>query len=386
MKKKFLAALLAVSMVASLCACGNQTEPTDDSQATETTTNANKKSTRDYNAEEYVTVGALENLTANTDVYTFTDADVEKEVMAQINYYIEYMDLYNYSPSDKQTVETGDVVNMNYKGVKDGEAFQGGTAEGAHLKIGSGKFIPGFEDGLIGHNVGDSFDLPLTFPEEYQMPDLAGQDVVFTVSINSIDTPSDPEITPELIQGMGMNYNSLEEYLADVKSYMQKSCDDRNKSAKASAAWDVVYPLCEVKDAPQEMVDDALATLKENIQSYADYYGVSMDEFIEQNMEMTKEDFEKDALETAQDAAKEKLAIAAIAKKAGIEVTDADVQATAEAEYASNNYESAEAMLAAIGEGSYYDYLLSEKVNDYLIGIVSFTENAPISMFEETQQ
>ena len=95
---------------------------------------------------------------------------------------------------EKSVVESGDTVNIDFEGKKDGVAFDGGTSQGYNLTIGSGSFIDGFEDGLIGVNVGDTVDLNLTFPEGYQNADLAGQDVVFTVTVNFICASNSSEM------------------------------------------------------------------------------------------------------------------------------------------------------------------------------------------------
>lgn len=138
----------------------------------------------DYKVEKYVKLNDYMNMTVELSKdYTVSDADIQS--------YIEYlMSMYpSYEVSDKKTVESGDVVNIDYVGKIDGEEFSGGSATGQHLEIGSGSFIDGFEDGLIGKNVGETVELNLTFPEDYtNNTDLAGKAVVFTVTINSIDT------------------------------------------------------------------------------------------------------------------------------------------------------------------------------------------------------
>ena len=96
-----------------------------------------------------------------------------------------------YTKGDKTTVESGDVVNIDYTGTLNGEAFDGGSDTGYNLEIGSGQFIDGFEDGLIGANVGESRDLNLTFPEDYPSADMAGQAVVFHVTVNGIMNAAD---------------------------------------------------------------------------------------------------------------------------------------------------------------------------------------------------
>lgn len=156
----------------------------------------------------------------------------------------------------------------------------------------------------------------------------------------------------------------------------------KNSDAKKSAVWNAVYATCEVSDAPQELVDDIKTRIAANAQSYADYYKVDLATFITNYMGLTEEEYEKQTAESAAESAKEKLAIAAIAKKAGISLSDDDVKAAAETEYSDYGYDSADALLSAIGQGAYYDYVLSDKVNEYLIDQVKIVENDPISITE----
>lgn len=388
MKKKVLTILLAMSMATSLMACGTKEaeqetqEDTAVESDTEELTDLSTVSTKNINVDDYVTIGDYSGLEVAVDIYNFSDEDVEQEMQTEFESYVEYMDAYDYSATEKDSVESGDIVNLNYCGKKDGEAFDGGTAEGAHLEIGSNSFIPGFEDGLIGHAVGEEFDLPLTFPEGYQNAELAGKDVVFEIKINSIDEKKMPEMTDDMIAGMGMEFQTVDAYREGTKEYLQSACDEQNQSGKESAVWSAVYEVCEVKDAPQELVDDAKSRIVANTESYAEYYQMDVEEFIQQNLGITKEEYDQQVEEAAQATAKEKLAVAAVAKQAGIELTDEDVRAYAESEYETYGYESVEAMYADVGSGPYYDYVLTEKLNEYLIGAVKVTENEPVSIMQ----
>ncbi len=387
MKKKLLAALLAVSMVMSLCACNSEKEGDATTETTESATaKAGAVSSKDFNPDDYVTVGDFEGIEVTVDVVNFTDADVEAQFDEEVEYYVEYSDLFTYTPSDKTTVEDGDIVNIDYVGKKDGVAFDGGTAQGHNLEIGSGSFIEGFEAGLIGHEVGETTTLNLTFPENYHSEDLAGAAVTFDVTINSINTREMPEVTDALIAQMDLGFDTIEAYKEDIRLYLQETCDETNETEKDTAVWEAVYAICEVKEPPQKLVDDLVATIKQNAEMYAQYYGATLDEFITTYMGQTMESFEAECQTSAVDNAKQKLAIAAIAKKAGIELSDADVKAAAEAEYEDYGYETADELIASIGEGAYYDYVLGEKVYEYLATCVTIKENEPVSVLAEEEE
>ena len=386
MKKKLLATLLAVSMVMSLCACNSEKEE-QATETTETTAEPGKISSRDFNAADYVTVGDYSGLEVEVDVVNFTDADVEKQFDEEVEYYIEYSDLFTYiEVTDRTTVEDGDFVNIDYVGKKDGVAFDGGTAQGHNLEIGSGSFIDGFEEGLIGHEVGETTTLNLTFPEEYHSEELAGAAVTFDVTINSINTREMPEITDELIAKMDLGFDTIDAYKEDIRVYLQETCDETNTSERDTVVWEAVYAVCDVKEPPKELVDDLTATVKKNAEMYASYYGVTLDEFISTYMGQTPEQFEAECRTSAVESAKQKLAVAAIAEKAGIKLSDEDVKAAAEAEYEDYGYETADDLIASLGDGAYYDYVLNEKVCEYLATCVTIKENAPVSVLAEDEE
>ena len=186
MKKKLLTAVL-LTMTMLLAGCSGK-------DAGEEATGSSES----INPEDYVKIGTLEGIEVTAEVEgEITEADVDAQIESELNYYVQYANMYDYEAvPDKTVVEDGDMVNIDYEGIKDGEAFAGGTAKGAYLEIGSGSFIDGFESGLVGHSVGEAVDLNLTFPENYSSTDLAGQAVVFHVTINSIHDAS-KQIVPE---------------------------------------------------------------------------------------------------------------------------------------------------------------------------------------------
>lgn len=395
MKKKLVVFMLVVGMVATLTACNAEEGKNDESTSQESGTAEGDAeegdpvgvvSSKDYDADEYVTIGDYEGIEVAVDVYNYTDADVQNQMQDEIEYYVDQYDLYNYTATDKTEVEEGDVVNIDYVGKKDGVAFEGGTATGHHLEIGSGSFIDGFESGLVGHKVGEKVSLNLTFPEDYDSEELAGAAVVFDVTINSIDIGSMPEFTDELVAGLQIGFDSIAAYKEDVENYLAESCEETNKSTREEAVWDAVYANCTVSEPPAELVEDAINRAMKNAELYAEYYGVELSEFIQTYMGVTQEQYEEESRLTAVESAKEKLAIAAIAKQAGIELTDKDVKEAAEAEYESYGYESVDVMLQEVGEGAYYDYVLTDKVYEYLAEHVTIREGEPVSILADTEE
>ena len=224
MKKKIAKVLVAGLIGLQLIGCSNQnTANTEENkETTETAENTEAASVSIYfneiNADEYVTLGDYKGLEVVSNVVTITDADVDA--------YIEYMLSMSGGAleevTDRDVVENGDVANIDYIGKKDGVAFDGGTAEGYDLGIGTGTFIPGFEEGLVGVKKGETVDLNLTFPENYSAADLAGAEVVFTVTVNGIYKEVTPEFTDEYVAELGIeNISTVEEYRAYMKGKWQ---------------------------------------------------------------------------------------------------------------------------------------------------------------------
>lgn len=357
MKKKTLTAL-AIAMTMLLAGCGSKDSGT-------------------INPDDYVKLGDLEGLETTVEVEgEITDEDVEQQINEELNYYVQYANLYEYEElPDKTVVEEGDVVNIDYEGIKDEEAFTGGTAEGAYLEIGSGSFIEGFESGLIGHSVGEEVDLNLTFPENYQSTELAGQAVVFHVKINSIHDAEKkyvPDFDDAFIQKANIGFSTMEEYKQDVREYMEEQRASNNETVINDAIWDVVYEACEVSDPPQEMVDEIKERVYKNAENYAAQAGVEFAEFVTASMNMTEEEFEEEANSVSIESAKNKLIMRAIAKKQGFEISQKVINETAEAEAEEYGYDTPEAYIEAIGgEDIYKDYLLSKKVDEYLATVVT---------------
>ncbi len=184
----------------------------------------------------------------------------------------------------KGTVQKGDIANIDYVGKKDGVAFEGGTASGYDLEIGSNSFIPGFEDGLIGKEIGSTVDLNLTFPESYQSAELAGKAVVFTVKINSVMHTFD-ELNEENAKASG--FASAEEVQADAEKY-----------AKEGAAWDAVYEKAEI-EYPEKETEVFFDFLMYNMEmQLKSSYGITLEQYV-QYASTTLDEFKKTVRESS---------------------------------------------------------------------------------------
>ena len=200
--------------------------------------------------ENYITLGEYQNLTVE-------ESPVEETTDEDVDAYIERQMIGNYSPvevTEDRPVQENDTVNIDYAGYQDGEAFDGGTAQDQNLRIGSGSYIEGFEDGLIGHRKGETVTLNLTFPEDYEPnPDLAGQPVVFEVTINSISEP--PTLTDEWAAD-NTDYDTAQEYWDAQKEALIQERANEYESQVKSDLFQQVMENSQIKDYPEDILND----------------------------------------------------------------------------------------------------------------------------------
>ncbi len=249
---------------------------------------------------------------------------VEESAPSVSDTYLEYVIQYQLSSSavneeitDREDVQEGDIANIDYTGKKDGEAFDGGSAEGYDLTIGSGSFIDGFEDGIIGHKVGDEFDLDLTFPEDYSNEDLAGQEVVFTVKVNSISQKVTPELTDDWVVSRNIDgVSTVEEYEDYVYNQLLSQAQSTYDSdVQDKAAQYVMENSTYPQDPPQEMIDRLAESMKTYYTNYATQYGMELDDFLTTFLGADEDDPEQIITDNATESAKELLVMKVIADR-----------------------------------------------------------------------
>ena len=239
-------------MAVSLCACGNKgKETTADATAATEQTGEEEQTTEETSAEEETKVSeradyvALEDLEVDeyvtlADYKEMTVQAAKTEVTDEvIENYINGNMLTTYPVTDR-AVEDGDLVTIDFVGKKDGETFENGSSEGYQLKIGSNSFIDGFEEGLIGVMPGDTVDLDLTFPENYKNEELAGQAVVFTVTVQNILESTDYEnVTPEQMELMGLEYTSKDALWDAAKKSVEDEAEESYQTNISNAIMDL---------------------------------------------------------------------------------------------------------------------------------------------------
>lgn len=318
--KKLLALLLCVSVIFGMAAC---TEKGGDvTESTEATTTADDSFEYDINSYEfyeiddfsqYIELGEYEGITVTA---TPTDEEVDAKIQQILMTYAEKEEVTD------GTVEEGDTVNIDYTGYIDGKAFEGGSATGSDLVIGSNTFIDGFEDGLIGAKKGDSLELDLTFPENYHNADFAGVDVTFEVKVNKITRADLPELNDEFAG----SYNSSYATVADMKEGIKAELKEENmkEDKLTSIAWNKVVSNCEVKDIPEEMIKYYYDSLYASYVYYVyyNYEYASFDEYLAACEDLTKEQLQETFMTQAQGYAGSELVYRAICNDKGYEISD----------------------------------------------------------------
>ncbi len=315
-------------------------------------------SSTDYDVTKYVTLpDDYMNMTVELEEnYEVTDADIQDYVET---YILAYYPLY--VQTDKTTVEDGDTVDIDYVGTMDGEEFSGGSAEGYELTIGSGIFIDGFEDGLIGHEVGETVDLDLTFPEDYGSEDLAGQDVVFTVTINGImeeTTITYDELTDEYVESNFGSYGmtTVDDLLDDVELTLEESNESAEESEVQELVLDKLVNESEI-EFPDDLVDTRVDTYFDQIAEEAEEYGMDYEEYVTTYSEYDDVDeFEEASREMMEEYIAEELVLEAIVADQQISISRNDFDEFVDSYVAYYGYDSAEDFYEAYG-GEVYTML-----------------------------
>lgn len=283
-----------------------------------------------------------------------TDEDVEMSIQSDLETLATKTDITG------RPAQLGDIAIIDFEGKKDGVAFEGGAGTDYELELGSGQFIDGFEDGVVGHNIGETFDLDLKFPDNYSSEELAGQAVVFTVTLKGLQEKNVPELTEDILAQLESKATTIEEYKAQIRSDLEVSNQQTAEATLLSSVWDALIKNCDVKNFPKGMVDEYVKDLEAQYSYYAQMYGMEMDEFFKQVFGMS-------AKEVAKTTATQELAMTLIAEKEGLTIKDKDYEAGVKELASQYGYEDTEEFVKAYGEDSIRKALLQEKVGNFLV-------------------
>ena len=265
-----------------------------------------------------VTLGQYKGIEVEKINVEVTDEEVAAELVKE-----QEKNAREINIEDRAVVE-GDIVNIDYAGTQDGVAFDGGTAEGQTLEIGSHSFIEGFEEQIIGHNVGDEFDINVTFPEQYHAPELAGKPAVFAIKLNAIKAKELPVIDDDFAQDVS-EFDTLDEMKADIKAKLLEKAEKAAQTDKENAVMDKVIENAEM-DIPQAMIDSEAEYMLNDYAQRLQYQGLSLEQYM-QFTGMTQEKLLEDLLPQAKKAIQTRLVLEEIVKAENLEATEEDLDA-----------------------------------------------------------
>lgn len=328
---------------------GNETEEIDDTPI------------GDYSSyKQYVIkLGTYKGVEINMIPDEITDEQVEQQIESLLANTSTVEEV-----TDRNDVQMGDIANIDYTGYLDGEPFDRGADTGFDLTIGSGQFIPGFEEGLIGAKVGETVDVDVTFPENYSA-DMAGKAVTFKVTINSIKQTVVPELTEDWVKEHSSN-TTIDEYKQTIRTQMEKDAYSNLVSNKSLRVLDVIYQDTEFASYPEDSVNDYIDYMKSIFETYASYSGVSLEEYVTKGTNMTIEEFNESLRKDGEKAAGTDVICFAIADQEGISMSDEEYEEEALKYAKANNYQTVEELEKDYPKKRVYDYLIRTKVLDLI--------------------
>ena len=265
-----------------------------------------------------VKISAYTGMKIRQYAYNVTDEEVEAEVAR-----VQERNARKVEVTDRAAI-LGDIVNIDFSGAVDGVKFDGGEAEGFDLTLGSGQFIPGFEDQVVGMNIGETKDVNVTFPENYQAENLKGKAAVFTVKVNKIQGKELPEVTDEFIKE-ATGSETLADYKAKAKERLLAQAERRANDATENSILEAIAANTEV-EIPQAMLDREIDGLVQKFEYQLMYQGLKLQDYLD-FLKVTLADFRKNYEEQAKKNVLNQLIISHLIKTEKVEATDEEVDA-----------------------------------------------------------
>lgn len=361
MKKRFFSAILATVLLTSFAGCSNNNASNGDDTSNKAMAASEYNNYFKANAAVYknlVTLPSYEGLEVSVDksILDVTDEKVDEHINKILS---------SFATTEQVTegvTESGDSINLDFCGKLDGVAFAGGTATSTNYTVGSGGYIKDLDQGLIGLTVGQEYDIPCKFPEDYQNEEMAGKDVIFTVTVNYISKTNTPALTDEWIssnrEAAGIKSNNVTELKQETKDYLTESNQLEYDNKKYTELMKKIVDGMTITNYPEKELNSLIEVYKNNVKSeyetYKDYYasnGISDFNAYLANMGLSSEDeFSDYAKEVSQDYLKNKMAVTIIAADNNIEVTEAEIKELGEEWAAYYGYDNYQGILDEYGD------------------------------------
>lgn len=375
MKKKLLAAVMCICLGMTMFGCSKDTDnssesETSDSKVTDpayTEDDLVDDTSSELNVLDYVELGNYKGLDVVKEVEKVTDEDVQSAMESNP---IELT-------AGDAVVADGDTTVIDFEGKLDGVAFDGGTASNYELKIGSNSFIDGFETGLIGVKKGQTVDLNLKFPDDYKSTELAGKDVVFTVTVHQIKRV--PELNDEWL-GSNTGYASLADYTAATRTELEKAADETAQQNAAATVLDQVISESKVKKYFKSLIEEGETQYENYFKTYAAYSGQELSEFIEAQG-MSEEDYANTKQKQGVSYAEGAMVVYAVAKDAGLTEEDEEYQSLLK-ELADTYNMDVDTLNSTYGESLVKSSVMPQYVMNYIVSNANVTTT---TVEEETE-
>lgn len=265
-----------------------------------------------------VTLGEYKGLEVEATAVEVTEEEIQAEIEKEREKNSRTIDV------DDRAVENGDMIKLDFDGSVDGVPFEGGKADNFSLTIGSGSFIPGFEDQLIGAKIGEELDVNVTFPEDYHAESLKGKPAVFKCKVNAIQVKELPEVDDEFAQEVS-EFDTLDEYKADIKKNLTEKKENEAKSKKTAAVIDKIVENASM-DIPEAMIDNQINNMLDDFARRMQSQGLTIEQYFQftgMDLNKMKEQMRPEALKRIQNS----LVLEAVAKAENIEISDEKVDA-----------------------------------------------------------
>lgn len=385
--RKWMAALLMGAAAMAMTACGGSGEenaqgaqetegaaqPSDTGAEDAGTSQTEAGYLKDIDVEDYVTLGEYKGLSISLK----EPAVEEQEIEDYIAYVLQNRPAYE-EITDRAAL-AGDTVEIDYVGKLDDVAFEGGTGSTSDLVLGSGSFIPGFEDGVIGMEIGETKDVEAVFPDPYQSnPDLAGKTAVFTVTLNGIRLQKEQtELTDEYVADFGIEgVTDVESYRTYLHDAMLEQKQSDYELERSNQVVEKAFAAAQFSGTPEEMVNRLNDVITNSVSSYAAMLGMEVADVVAANYGGTPEEYEDTLRKQAEATAQQYIMLQAIAQREGISVSQQEVEEGLAQEAADYGYGDVEEYKALVDVEAYKEHLMTQKVIRFL------SENAVVSQAE----
>ena len=307
---------------------------------------------------DYVKINGYTGLEVSEITKTeVTDETVDSQIEQIRQNYATYTEITD------RAAQEGDMVTIDYSGAIDGVAFDGGTASGQQLELGAGGYIDGFEDGIVGHMAGETFDVNTTFPDPYENnPDLAGKDAVFTITLSKIEEVSLPELNDEFVTMVKGEETTVDDYKKKIRDILESQAEVQDQTQKQTAIMDALMENVELKKYPEDKIEEYTNLMTDQYQQIATSLNMKYADFLEQYMGMDEEAFNEEVDSQVKEYVKQQEVLDLIAEEEDITVSDDEIN-----EWLEKNAQSQQMTVDELKEQYSDDELKEQALNEKVV-------------------